>query len=162
MSTHGGRQLDGAVAALDALPEVVAAVPSECEVLVDGGSAAVRTCSRRWRWVRAVLVGRPVLWGLAVDGAAGVERVLSTLRAELEEAMALTGRPRLDTLTPDLLHHSPRPCTPPHYERQGHGMTNKDTRFTLTAAEQDLLPSDDEVQFYQEHGWYLSEEAAHR
>ncbi|MGP8296611.1 alpha-hydroxy acid oxidase [Streptomyces inhibens] len=113
VSTHGGRQLDGAVAALDALPEVVAAVPSECEVLVDGGiRRGTDVLKALALGARAVLVGRPVLWGLAVDGAAGVERVLSTLRAELEEAMALTGRPRLDTLTPDLLHHSPGPAHP--------------------------------------------------
>ncbi|MFE9776124.1 alpha-hydroxy acid oxidase [Streptomyces sp. NPDC005931] len=107
VSTHGGRQLDGAVPALEALPEVVAAVPDQCEVLVDGG---VRRGSDVLKALalgaRAVLVGRPVLWGLATDGERGVERILTTLRTELEEAMALTGRPRLDTVTRDLLHPS--------------------------------------------------------
>ncbi|MGP4084096.1 alpha-hydroxy acid oxidase [Streptomyces sp. KR55] len=105
VSTHGGRQLDGAIPALDALPEVVAAVPDQCEVLVDGGIRRGGDVLKALALgARAVLVGRPVLWGLAVDGAKGVERVLTTLRAELEEAMALTGRSRLDTVTRDLLH----------------------------------------------------------
>ena len=50
VSNHGGRQLDGAVPSLAALPEVVAAVPAAVPVLVDGGPAPARTCSRRWRW----------------------------------------------------------------------------------------------------------------
>jgi 4-hydroxymandelate oxidase len=105
VSTHGGRQLDGAVPALDALPEVVAAVPDQCEVLVDGGIRRGGDVLKALALgARAVLVGRPVLWGLAIDGEKGVERVLTTLRAELEEAMALTGRSRLDTVTRELLH----------------------------------------------------------
>ncbi|MEV0368707.1 alpha-hydroxy acid oxidase [Streptomyces sp. NPDC050636] len=107
VSTHGGRQLDGAIPALDALPEVVEAVPDQCEVLVDGGiRRGTDVLKALALGARAVLVGRPVLWGLAVDGADGVERVLATLRAELEEAMALTGRPGLDTITRELLHRS--------------------------------------------------------
>ncbi|MGG2461318.1 alpha-hydroxy acid oxidase [Streptomyces sp. RGM 3693] len=105
VSTHGGRQLDGVIPALDALPEVVAAAGDRCDVLVDGGvRRGTDVLKALALGARAVLVGRPVLWGLAVDGESGVERVLSTLRAELEEAMALTGRPRLDALTRDLLH----------------------------------------------------------
>ncbi|WP_239341947.1 alpha-hydroxy acid oxidase [Frankia sp. CiP3] len=105
VSTHGGRQLDGAVAALDALPEVVRAVSGRCEVLVDGGiRRGTDVLKALALGARAVLVGRPVLWGLAVDGAAGAERVLSTLYTELEEAMALSGRPRLDMIGSDLLH----------------------------------------------------------
>ncbi|MFF4284584.1 alpha-hydroxy acid oxidase [Streptomyces sp. NPDC001633] len=113
VSTHGGRQLDGAIAALDALPEVVAAVPETCEVLVDGGiRRGTDVLKALALGARAVLVGRPVLWGLAVDGAAGAERVLATLRAELTEAMALTGRPRLDAIAPDLLHLAPAAAAP--------------------------------------------------
>jgi 4-hydroxymandelate oxidase len=113
VSTHGGRQLDGAIAALDALPEVVAAVPDECEVLVDGGiRRGTDVLKALALGARAVLVGRPVLWGLAVGGAAGAERVLTTLRDELAEAMALTGHPGLDTIGPDLLHRSPDSAYP--------------------------------------------------
>lgn len=107
VSTHGGRQLDGAVPALEALPEIVAAVGDRCEVLVDGGiRRGTDVLTALALGARAVLVGRPVLWGLAVGGAAGAAHVLGTLRAELEEAMALTGRPRLDAITPDLLHRT--------------------------------------------------------
>jgi 4-hydroxymandelate oxidase len=99
VSNHGGRQLDGAVASLDALPEVVDAVAGRCPVLLDGG---VRTGSDVAKAValgaRAVLVGRPVLWGLAVAGADGAREVLELLVAELEDAMVLSGRPRVDDL----------------------------------------------------------------
>jgi 4-hydroxymandelate oxidase len=96
VSNHGGRQLDGVPAAIDALPEVVAAVGGSCPVLLDGG---VRTGTDVLKALAlgasAVLVGRPVLWGLACGGATGVRDVLSVLAAELENAMALSGRPRL-------------------------------------------------------------------
>ncbi|MDQ0993883.1 alpha-hydroxy acid oxidase [Streptomyces sp. V3I7] len=108
VSTHGGRQLDGVVPALEALPEVVAAVPEHCEVLVDGGvRRGTDVLKALALGARAVLVGRPVLWGLAVDGAPGAARVLSLLHDELEEAMALSGRPRLDLIDRDLLRPHP-------------------------------------------------------
>ncbi|WP_031068547.1 alpha-hydroxy acid oxidase [Streptomyces sp. NRRL WC-3742] len=99
VSNHGGRQLDGAIPALAALPEVVDAVPATVPVLLDGG---VRTgadlATALALGARAVLVGRPVLWGLATGGEAGVLRVLDLLRDELEHTMALLGRPRLADL----------------------------------------------------------------
>lgn len=99
VSNHGGRQLDNAVASLDALPEVVDAIAGRCPVLIDGG---VRTGTdvlvALALGAQAVLVGRPVLWGLAVDGANGVARVLDLLRTELAEAMALAGRPTLEAI----------------------------------------------------------------
>ncbi|HEY8987109.1 MAG TPA: alpha-hydroxy acid oxidase [Streptomyces sp.] len=108
VSTHGGRQLDGVVAALDALPEVVAAVGGHCEVLVDGGvRRGTDVLKALALGARGVLVGRPVLWGLAVDGAHGAAHVLSLLVAELDEAMALSGRPRLDLIGTDLLQSAP-------------------------------------------------------
>lgn len=95
VSNHGGRQLDGAVPAILALPEVVAAVRGRAPVVVDGGirrgSDVVKALALG---ARAVLVGRPYLWGLAWDGQAGVEWVLSILRAEVERALCLVGRPR--------------------------------------------------------------------
>ncbi|MGP4002615.1 alpha-hydroxy acid oxidase [Streptomyces sp. 8N706] len=119
VSTHGGRQLDGAVAALDALPEVVEAVPAHCEVLVDGGiRRGTDVIKALALGARAVLIGRPVLWGLAVEGAAGAERVLSALHQELEDAMALCGRPSLDTIGRDLLHPHSLSCSyaQPHHD----------------------------------------------
>ena len=92
VSNHGGRQLDGVPASLDALPEVVQAVGGRCEVLVDGGVRRGTDVAKALALgAQAVLVGRAVLWGLAHDGQAGVERVLSLLRTELELALALLG-----------------------------------------------------------------------
>jgi 4-hydroxymandelate oxidase len=108
VSNHGGRQLDGAVPSLEALPEVVEAVAGQCPVLVDGG---VRTgadvVKALARGACAVLVGRPVLWGLATTGAAGAQAVLDLLVTELEDAMALTGLPRLADIGPAALTRLP-------------------------------------------------------
>ncbi len=92
VSNHGGRQLDTSPATIDALPHVVRAVSGKVEVLVDGGvRRGIDVVKALALGARAVLVGRPVLWGLAVDGEAGVERVLEILRAELGNALGLCG-----------------------------------------------------------------------
>ncbi|SDF54590.1 4-hydroxymandelate oxidase [Blastococcus aurantiacus] len=92
VSTHGGRQVDPAVASAHALPEVVDAVGEEVEVYADGG---VRTGSDVLTALalgaRAVFVGRPTIWGLATGGADGVTRVLTALGEELAHTMALCG-----------------------------------------------------------------------
>jgi isopentenyl diphosphate isomerase/L-lactate dehydrogenase-like FMN-dependent dehydrogenase len=92
VSNHGGRQLDGAIASLDALPEVVDAVGARAEVYVDGGvrsgSDVVMALALG---ARAVLLGRPALYGLAFGGSKGVEQVLDILRDEVENALALLG-----------------------------------------------------------------------
>jgi len=104
VSNHGGRQLDTVVATADALAEVAAAVGDRGEVYVDGGIRRGTDLVKALALgARAVLVGRPVLWGLAVGGAAGVERVLSGLAGELRLAMALCGARDLASLTPDLV-----------------------------------------------------------
>lgn len=92
VSNHGGRQLDGVAASLDALPEVVDAVGGRAEVLVDGGiRRGTDVVKALALGARAALAGRAPLYGLAVDGADGVERVLGLLRAEIELALALCG-----------------------------------------------------------------------
>jgi isopentenyl diphosphate isomerase/L-lactate dehydrogenase-like FMN-dependent dehydrogenase len=92
VSNHGGRQLDGAMATIDALPEVVEAVAGRLEVLVDGGvRRGVDVLKALALGAGAVLVGRPVLWGLAADGEHGVRRVLELLREEIELALVLLG-----------------------------------------------------------------------
>jgi isopentenyl diphosphate isomerase/L-lactate dehydrogenase-like FMN-dependent dehydrogenase len=92
VSNHGGRQLDGVPATIEALPEVVDAVHGHCEVYVDGGIRRGTDVLKAIAFgARAVLVGRPILWGLAVDGASGALHILELLRAELELAMALAG-----------------------------------------------------------------------
>jgi isopentenyl diphosphate isomerase/L-lactate dehydrogenase-like FMN-dependent dehydrogenase len=99
VSNHGGRQLDGAVPSIEALPEVIAAVDGRCEVYLDGGiRRGTDVLKALALGARAVLIGRPILWGLAVDGAAGARRVLEILRAELEKAMMLAGRPTLASI----------------------------------------------------------------
>ena len=104
VSNHGGRQLDGARATLDALPEVVSAAGDRLEVLVDGGiRRGVHVLKALALGARAVLVGRSPLWGLAVDGEAGVQRVLEMLRDELARAMALAGAAAVGELDRSLL-----------------------------------------------------------
>ena len=96
VSNHGGRQLDGAPATLDVLPEVVEAAEGRIEVLLDGG---IRRGSDVFKALalgaRAILVGRPYLWGLAVNGADGVRQVLEIIRDDLMLTMALAGRSRI-------------------------------------------------------------------
>ncbi|HZN73604.1 MAG TPA: alpha-hydroxy acid oxidase [Micromonosporaceae bacterium] len=93
VSNHGGRQLDGSLAGIEALPEVVAAVAGRCEVYCDGGvRRGTDVLKALALGARAVLVGRPTIWGLAVAGADGVAHVLDLLRTELLLAMALSGR----------------------------------------------------------------------
>jgi isopentenyl diphosphate isomerase/L-lactate dehydrogenase-like FMN-dependent dehydrogenase len=99
VSNHGGRQLDGVPASIEALPEVVAAVRGRCEVYVDGGfRRGTDVLKALALGARAALIGRPVLWGLAAGGADGVCDVLTLLREELEHAMALAGRPTIASI----------------------------------------------------------------
>jgi 4-hydroxymandelate oxidase len=94
VSNHGGRQLDGVPAAIEALPEVVQAVDGRAEVLLDSGvRRGTDVVKALALGAKAVLIGRPYVWGLAVDGEAGARRVLSLLRYETELAMALAGCP---------------------------------------------------------------------
>ena len=92
VSNHGGRQLDGASATIEALPEVVDAVRGRLEVLVDGGiRRGADVVKALALGAQAVLAGRAVLWGLAADGEQGVRRVLELLNDEIELALVLTG-----------------------------------------------------------------------
>jgi len=94
VSNHGGRQLDNVPASIDMLEPVAQEVADEVEVFVDGGvRRGTDVLVALALGARAVLVGRPVLWGLACDGEAGVRWVLETLRAELELALTLLGAP---------------------------------------------------------------------
>jgi 4-hydroxymandelate oxidase len=104
VSNHGGRQLDAAPATIEVLPRIADAVAGRGELLLDGG---VRRGADVLKAValgaRAVLVGRPVLWGLAAAGRAGVAAALATLRRELDLAMALCGCPDIASVTRDLV-----------------------------------------------------------
>ena len=104
VSNHGGRQLDSAIASLDALPAVVAAVEGRGEVLLDGGvRRGTDVLKALALGARAILIGRPVWWALAVNGEAGVRHVLELLRAELTLDMLLCGLGATHEVTPELL-----------------------------------------------------------
>jgi len=104
VSNHGGRQLDGAIASIDALSEVVAAVGDKADVLVDGGiRRGTDVLKALALGAKAVLLGRPILWGLAVGGEAGVEHAIELLRDELDLAMALSGCAKLHDIDPSLV-----------------------------------------------------------
>lgn len=110
VSNHGGRQLDGGVATIDALPEVAGAVEGRVPVLLDGGvRRGTDVLKALALGADAVAVGRPALWGLAVDGAGGVRDVLDLLRGEVLEAMTLAGCRRVAEVGPDLVVGGPRP-----------------------------------------------------
>lgn len=99
VSNHGGRQLDTVLAGADALPEILDAVGDQLDVLVDGGvRRGTDVLKALALGASAVMVGRPVLWGLAVGGAAGAARVLELLLAEFDAALALSGAARADVL----------------------------------------------------------------
>ncbi len=102
VSNHGGRQLDNAPATIDALPEVVEAVDGRIPVLLDGGvRRGTDVAVALGLGAEAVLVGRPALWGLAVDGEAGALRALEILAEELRLALALLGAPEPAALSAD-------------------------------------------------------------
>jgi L-lactate dehydrogenase (cytochrome) len=104
VSTHGGRQVDRSIAALDALPEVVGAVAGRAPVLLDSG---VRSGADVFTAVAlgatAVLLGRPYVWGLALAGEAGVAQVVADVLGEFDLTLGLTGHTAVDQLSPDVL-----------------------------------------------------------
>jgi lactate 2-monooxygenase len=108
VSNHGGRQVDGAVGALDALPAVTDAVGSRLTVLFDsgvrGGADMLKALALG---AQAVLIGRPYAYGLALGGEAGVRHVLRALRQEFELTMRLSGLASLSELGPDCLQRQP-------------------------------------------------------
>ena len=107
VSNHGGRQVDGSIAALDALPAVRAAVGQELAVLYDSG---IRSGADVFKALAlgadAVCVGRPFVWGLALDGQAGVEQVLRCLLGEFDLTLALSGYTTISQLDRDTLRRA--------------------------------------------------------
>jgi isopentenyl diphosphate isomerase/L-lactate dehydrogenase-like FMN-dependent dehydrogenase len=108
VSNHGGRQVDGAIGSLDALPGIVDAVLDDFTVLFDSG---VRTGADAFKALalgaRAVLIGRPYAWGLAVGGEQGVRQVVRGLLAELDLTLALSGHTSFDQVGRDALTRAP-------------------------------------------------------
>jgi 4-hydroxymandelate oxidase len=104
VSNHGGRHLDAAVATADALPEIATAVGAKAEVYVDGGIRRGTDIVKALALgARAVLIGRPAVWGLAIAGADGVRDVFDHLRGELVRTMALCGVVKVEEVTRDLV-----------------------------------------------------------
>jgi L-lactate dehydrogenase (cytochrome) len=109
VSNHGGRQLDGVPSAIRALPEVAAAVGDRLEVFLDSGiRRGTDVVKALALGARAVLVGRPFLYGLGALGASGAQFALELLRDELDNAMALVGAPSVAALNPTFLRERPR------------------------------------------------------
>ena len=104
VSNHGGRQLDGAAASLDALPGIIDAVAGRVPVLVDGGirrgGDVVKALALG---AKACLVARPQLWGLAVAGEAGVAHMLAIFRQEIDRVMGLCGVGAIADINRDIL-----------------------------------------------------------
>jgi 4-hydroxymandelate oxidase len=108
VSNHGGRQLDTVLSGADALAPVVDAVGDLLDVLVDGGiRRGTDVLKALALGARAVMIGRPVLWGLAVDGAAGARQVIEILLGEFDTALALVGAPRASDLDRSFLCPAP-------------------------------------------------------
>jgi lactate 2-monooxygenase len=107
VSNHGGRQVDGAIATLDALPGVVEAAGDDIAVLMDSG---IRCGADAFKALAlgadAVLLGRPAMWGLAVAGEDGVRTVLRSFLAELDLTLALSGHTSLETVGSDTLQRA--------------------------------------------------------
>jgi 4-hydroxymandelate oxidase len=104
VSNHGGRQLDESPATIDVLPRIADAVGGRAELLLDGGvRRGADVVKALALGARCVLVGRPILWGLAAGGQAGVQAALAMLRRELDLAFALCGCPDVASVTRDLV-----------------------------------------------------------
>jgi (S)-mandelate dehydrogenase len=111
VSNHGGRQLDGAVATLDALPAVARAAGSRLTVLLDGGvRRGVDIVKALALGAKGVLTGRATLFGVIAGGEAGARRALEILASELERAMKLCGVRRVDEISADLLYRERGPA----------------------------------------------------
>jgi L-lactate dehydrogenase (cytochrome) len=105
VSNHGGRQLDGAISTIEALPGIVAAVGKDIEVWMDGGIRSGQDVLKAWALgARGTLIGRPFLYGLGAMGEAGVTKCLEIIHKELDITMAFTGHRDIQNVTSDILY----------------------------------------------------------
>jgi (S)-2-hydroxy-acid oxidase len=102
VSNHGARQLDGTISTIDALPDIVAAIRNRVPIILDSGVRRGEDCVKALALgATAVMIGRPILWGLAVDGQQGVENVLSLMKSEISLTMSLLGARSIEEITRD-------------------------------------------------------------
>jgi len=105
VSNHGGRQLDGAVSSIKALPGIVDAVGKDIEVWMDGGIRSGQDVLKAWALgARGTMIGRPFLYGLGAMGEAGVTKCLEIIRNEMDITMAFTGHRDIQNVTKDILY----------------------------------------------------------
>ncbi len=105
VSNHGGRQLDGAVSSIQALPGIVEAVGKDIEVWMDGGIRSGQDVLKAWALgARGTMIGRPFLYGLGAMGEAGVTKCLEIIKNELDITMAFTGHRDIQNVTKDILY----------------------------------------------------------
>ena len=108
VSNHGGRHLDNTLATIEVLPEAVAAAKGRMEILLDGGiRRGADVVKALALGAKAVFIGRPFFWGLAVDGQQGVSRVLDILREEVEITVAKCGRPTIGSIDSTVVVNAP-------------------------------------------------------
>ncbi len=114
VSNHGGRQLDGALSSIEALPAIVEAVGDRIEVWMDGGIRSGQDVLRAWALgARGTMIGRAMVYGLGAMGEAGVTRALEVLHKELDVTMAFCGHTRLTDVGPHILVPGTYPVAPP-------------------------------------------------
>ena len=105
VSNHGGRQLDGAISSIQALPGIVEAVGNDIEVWMDGGIRSGQDVLKAWALgARGTMIGRPFLYGLGAMGEAGVTKCLELIHNELDLTMAFTGHRDIQNVTRDILY----------------------------------------------------------
>jgi 4-hydroxymandelate oxidase len=105
VSNHGGRQLDAGLPTVEALPDITRTVGDDLEVFVDGGiRRGTDVLKALALGAQAVLVGRPILWSLALGGSNGVQKALELLHEEFDNAMALSGVRTVEEITPELIN----------------------------------------------------------
>jgi len=108
VSNHGGRQLDTTVPTIYALPKIVGSVNGKIDIFIDSGiRRGIDILKALALGAKAVLVGRPIIWGLTSDGASGVYDILCLLQEELKLAMTLCGAKNIAEITPDLIFNNP-------------------------------------------------------